>query len=41
LRTNSLAGMVNGLLVCHSPNFSIAKAKAQATLNHTANSIAI
>lgn len=41
LRAHALTGLLNGLLICHAPNFSIAKAKTQAMLNHAANSIAI
>lgn len=41
LRTQLLAGLVNGLLVGHEQNFSIAKVKTQAMLNTHANSIAI
>lgn len=41
LRAHALTGLLNGLLICHAPNFSIAKAKTQAMLNQAANSIAI
>lgn len=41
LRTQLLAGLVNGLLVGHVHNFSIAKDKTQAMLNARGNSIAI
>lgn len=41
LRSDSLTGHLNGLLVGHAPNFSIAKAKTQAMLNIGTNSIAV